>query len=293
MAETRHQRIEGKEKSATASKKVNTCIDNANDEDAVDHTFCLLDLPIELQTMIYEHAVMEPDKIFKLHNVKTPPLARVNRMLRKMVIPIFLNVNAFSLYTEQLSGRDFDVDGFGFNIREETLSWLCSMGVKTPLFKHIVVHFGEKCSTEIQFKCDRREGLRMTHEDSCPCCHLDSDSFPPITDSIIDELPHPEIVKRIVGLVEMRDQAMAAQHNLVFEDIKKDAFGKVGGLDKKALGLSLKDIQGIERVLSIQNHSFGVAVQKMNKDRGNHLPLIATYKNQKYELRRTNIHTNS
>lgn len=280
------QRLKGvmaKTKSKMANHKANQLDDKPVDKGP----FPLLRLPTEIQTMIYELALTDNDKIFMLDNCGTPPMARITRDLRKTVLPIFLAGNTFRLYTEEEPSSDttklYDVN---FKIRPETMAWLSPLGNDTPLFKSLIVHFGSSGSTELQFDTRARKGLIVTHEKHCRFCHDDDLGYPLLPQEILKTLIQAPLLNRVMDNNEIRKELVRGDHEKICADLDHDLFHGVGQLNRKALALSLDDINRIEDVLSLGRTLFAITTHTANSVRLKETPLLVTYQKTIYLLRR-------
>ncbi|CAD0113799.1 unnamed protein product [Aureobasidium uvarum] len=255
--------------------------------------FPLLSLPVELQTMVFENVVAAPDEqIIMLENAKTPALARVNRYLRKSVLPIFLGVNTFRVFTEEAPlAEGSQAKEAKFRIQNSTMEWLSPLGYQTPLFKSLIVHFGVKNETELVLQYSRKAGsktgsLTAKHERECRFCYNLGEGFPHLPRALLESMPINLNLRRYIEHAEERNTIVGREHEIALADLEADVFSKTTGLKKDALGISMANIMGIERAMNRGLMTFAMAVHSVNMKRLKDTPCVILFSGNNYVLRR-------
>ncbi|KAI5248294.1 hypothetical protein E4T43_01656 [Aureobasidium subglaciale] len=251
--------------------------------------FRLFDLPTELQNMIYTYAVTDPEDVIMLDNARTPPLVRVNRYLRNNVLPIFLGVNTFRLWTEEvptiINGRTKEAK---FKIHSSVLEWLSPLNYDTPLFKNLIVHFGVDAEIELSIQCMRKKGgFTVNHELICIYCTKLSNMYPVLPHTFLKDLPASSGLHRLIDQAEQRDATMKREHDAAVRDLEAAIFGELGGLKKDALAISMANIDGIERVYNDSHITLAMMTHGVNMKRLRAAPVVVVLADEKkYLLRR-------
>ncbi|KAI5193625.1 hypothetical protein E4T39_08863 [Aureobasidium subglaciale] len=250
--------------------------------------FRLFGLPAELQNMIYTYAVTDPGEVIMLDNARTPPLVRVNRHLRNNVLPIFLGVNTFRLWTEEAptitNSRTKEAK---FKIHSSVLEWLSPLGYETPLFKNLIIHLGVDSETELSIQYMRKNGgFTVNHELICTYCTKLPKMFPILPRALLKNLPASSGLPRLIDQAEERDATMRQEHDAAVTNMEVEIFGKVGGLKKDALAISMADIDGIERVCNDAHITFAMALHGINMKRLKEAPVVVVLAGKTYLLRR-------
>lgn len=254
--------------------------------------FPLLRLPTEVQFMVFEYVVEDPEGVIMLENVQTPALARVNRYLRATVLPIFLGTNTFRVFTEEAPiAKDSQTKEAKFKIQSSVLEWLQPLGYEKPLFKNLVIHFGVENQTELVIKYSRKAGsktggLTVKHEDSCRFCHKLSERYPILPRAILAALQCQPQVSAIIQQNEDRHIALEEEHDLSTADLEANVFSKATGIKRDALAISMANIMGLERIINQGKTIFAMAIHTINMKRFKDTPCVALYKGQTYVLRK-------
>lgn len=263
-------------------------------EHVLSGVFPLLRLPTEVQIMVYEYVVEDPEGIIMLENAQTPALARVNRYLRATVLPIFLGTNTFRVFTEEAPiAKDSQTKEAKFKIQNSVLEWLEPLGYKTPLFKSLVIHFGVENQTELVIKYLRKTdnkigSLTVKHEDSCRFCHKLGERYPIFPRAILATLQCQPQVSAIIQQNEDRHIALEKEHDLSTADLEANVFSKATGIKRNALAISMANVMGLERVINQGKMIFAMAIHTINMKRFKDTPCIAQYQGKTYVLRKDN-----
>ncbi|KAI4723549.1 hypothetical protein E4T48_00272 [Aureobasidium sp. EXF-10727] len=294
------QNIKGKgKKSNTESAEVPTTAmisktaQDPSEEYVPAGVFPLLSLPVELQTMVFENVVAAPDEeIIMLENAKTPALARVNRYLRKSVLPIFLGVNTFRVFTEEAPiAEGSQAKEAKFRIQNSTMEWLSPLGYHTPLFKSLIVHFGVKNETELVLQYLRKAsskngGLKVRHERECRYCYNLGEKFPHLPRALLESMPINLNLRRYIEEAEQRNTILGGEHEITLADLEAGVFSKTTGLKRDALGISMANIMGLERAINGGLMTFAMAIHSVNMKRLADTPCIIMFMGNNYVLRR-------
>lgn len=197
--------------------------------------FPLLSLPAEIQNMVFEYVVADPDSVLMLENVTTPPLARVNRYFRKTVLPIFVRAKTFHIITDRESG---------FYLQGSVMEWFGSLGHDTPLVQDLVVHFGAEMEHELLFQYSRKPcGLTVNINNTSRfwAVKLDTD-FSAFSREYVDYLTHgPGSFPKGVGSVG------ELCSSFVMQKFGKEVLNQRDGLVKRCQAISMTDIMWLER----------------------------------------------
>ncbi|KAK6005984.1 hypothetical protein QM012_006394 [Aureobasidium pullulans] len=276
----------------TTSAMTNESTQNPSEEHVPFGVFPLLRLPTEIQIMVYEYVLEDPEGIIMLENAQTPALARVNKFLRATVLPIFLGVNTFRVFTEEAPiAKNSQAKEAKFKIQNSVMEWLTPLGYKTPLFKKLVIHFGVQNQTELVFKCSRKTGskigsLIVRHEDSCRFCHKLRERYPIFPRAILVTLNYKSEVNSLIEKNEERHIAMDEEHGRAITDLEANVFSPATGIKRDALAISMANIMGLERVINQGQMTFAMAIHTINMKRIHDTPCIILYGGKKYVLRR-------
>lgn len=220
----------------TGTTRVISAIQNPAEDSVAAGVFPLLNLPPELQNMVFGHVVVAaPDDILMLENTTTPPLARVNRYLRKTVLPIFARVNTFHVITDRETG---------FNLQGSVMEWFDPLGHDTPLVRSLIIHFVVEMRSKLFFQhsCEGR-GLTVNINSTSRFWvdKLDTE-FPALARRYVAYLTsEPDSFTERVGSVGELYSIIIMGVLGAEVDIKR------GGLFKGAQGISMTDMMRVER----------------------------------------------
>jgi hypothetical protein len=274
--------------------------------------FPLFSLPVEIQTMIYEFALYDTDKVLMLDNCNTPPLARTNRHLRQTTLPIFLHINTFHLFTEEApQARLFPITtataasanaskpgDLQFKIQASVLEWLSKVGEDAPLFQRLIVHLGVgNADTELVIEYLRAHGgsgggMQISHGKNCKYCNnnkknklqtnkttttetAQTDTPSTIPTSLLTNLTHNKpTLQRLITQAQTLHSAMATEHDTLLGEISTTLFGRErSGLDSSCRGFSVGDVMKVEKAINLGNVALAVAQHGINLRRVRENPL--------------------
>ncbi|THZ19958.1 hypothetical protein D6C89_07475 [Aureobasidium pullulans] len=275
-------------KSKTTSATATMASTSSSTEFVPTGIFPLLRLPIELQNIVYKYAVAEPDEVIMLDNAGTPALARVNRYLRRNVVPIFLEVNTFRIFTEDAPvTEDNQPRDAKFKIQATVWEWLELVGLETPLFKSVIIHFGAENETELVMQYSREaKGFTLAHDVDCGYCNDKSAVTPILPRAILDGLGDDKGLRGLIDEAQKRDNAVKIEHDITIADLATDIFGDDSGFKQESLALSMANIMGLERIINQGKTTFAVAVHTINQKRMIDTPLVVTHESKPYVLLR-------
>jgi hypothetical protein len=263
--------------------------EDVSDKHVAAGVFPLLTLPGEVLNMIIKFAVAASDnEIILLETATTPALARVNKYLRKSVLPIYLAVNTFRVFTEEPPiAKDYQAKEAKFKIQNQVMDWLNPLGYTTPLFKSLIIHFGVEDDAQLvlEYSCDAK-ALTVKHEATCRYCYKLGDSLPVFPRAILDSLPHSHDLRHHIEQAEERHIIVGKEHVLTLADLEADVYSRATGIKRGAMGISMANIMGIERVINQGQMVFAMAVHTINMKRLGDTPNIITHKNVNYVLRK-------
>ncbi|KAI4736391.1 hypothetical protein E4T50_13094 [Aureobasidium sp. EXF-12298] len=251
--------------------------------------FPLLSLPGEVLNMIIKEAVTAPNQeIIMLETATTPAFARVNRYLRKSVLPIYLAVNTFRVFTEEPPiAKNHQAMEAKFKIQNQVMDWLNPLGYTTPLFKSLIIHFGVEDDAQmiLEYSHEAR-GLTVRHEASCRYCYKLGERHPVLPRAILDSMPLSINLRHHIEQAEERNTIIASEHALTINDLENDVYSKATGIKRHTLALSMANIMGIERVINQGSMVFSMAVHTINMKRLKDTPNIIKHQNVDYILRK-------
>lgn len=295
-ASTRRQitnNIMSKSKSEESADSATAKAGNATEDLSAEHipagVFPLLNLPGEVLNMIIKHAVAAPDKeIIMLENATTPALARVNRYLRKSVLPIYLAVNTFRVFTEEAPiARNHQTMEAKFKIQNQVMDWLKPLGHTTPLFKSLIIHFGVEDDAQLILEYSSEDrGITVKHEATCRYCYKLGERLPILPRAILDSMPANLNLRHHIEQAEERNTIIGNEHDLSIADVEADVYSKRTGIKRHTLALSMANIMGIERVINQGQMVFAMAVHTINMKRLKDTPNIIKHKDVEYILRK-------
>ncbi|KAI4762569.1 hypothetical protein E4T52_10751 [Aureobasidium sp. EXF-3400] len=251
--------------------------------------FPLLSLPGEVLNMIIKEAVTAPNnEIIMLETATTPAFARVNRYLRKSVLPIYLAVNTFRVFTEEPPiAKNHQAMEAKFKIQNQVMDWLNPLGYTTPLFKSLIVHFGVEDDAQMILEYSHvARGLTVRHEASCRYCYKLGERHPVLPRAILDSMPLSINLRHHIEQAEERNTIIASEHALTINDLENDVYSKATGIKRHTLALSMANIMGIERVINQGSMVFSMAVHTINMKRLKDTPNIIKHQNVDYILRK-------
>lgn len=251
--------------------------------------FPLLILPGEVLNMIIELAVAAPDnEIILLETATTPALARVNRYLRKSVLPLYLAINTFRVFTEEPPiAKDYQAKEAKFKIQNQVMDWLNPLGYTTPLFKSLIIHFGVEDDAQLVLEYSHEaEGLTVKHEATCRYCYKLGESLPVFPRAILDSMPPSHSLRHHIEQAEERHIIIGKEHVLSLADLEADVYSKATGIKRGAMAISMVNIMGIERVINQGHMIFAMAVHTINMKRLGDTPNVIKHKNVSYVLRK-------
>jgi hypothetical protein len=251
--------------------------------------FPLLDLPGEVLNMVIKHTVAAPDnEIIMLETATTPALARVNRYLRKSVLPIYTAVNTFRVFTEEPPiAKNYQASEAKFKIQNQVMDWLNPLGYSTPLFKHLIIHFGVEDDAQLILEYSHEtRALTVKHEATCRYCHKLGDSLPVFPRALLASMPISQSLRHHIEQAEERNTIVGKEHVLSLADLEADVYCKTTGIKRGAMAISMANIMGIERVINQGQMVFAMAVHTINMKRLGDTPNIIKHKDVSYVLRR-------
>lgn len=251
--------------------------------------FPLLHLPGEVLNMIIKHAVAVPDKeIIMLENATTPALARVNSYLRKSVLPIYLAINTFRVFTEETPiARNHQTMEAKFKIQNQVMDWLKPLGHTTPLFKSLIIHFGVEDDAQLILEYSSEDrGITVKHEATCRYCYKLGERLPILPRAILDSMPASLNLRHHIEQAEERNTIIGKEHDLSIADVEADVYSKRTGIKRHTLALSMANIMGIERVINQGQIVFAMAVHTINMKRLKDTPNIIKHRDVEYILRK-------
>ena len=285
--------IMSKGKSEEPTDSATAMAGSATEDLAAEHApagvFPLLDLPGEVLNMIIKHAVAAPDKeIIMLENAATPALARVNRYLRKSVLPIYLAINTFRVFTEEAPiAKNHQTMEAKFKIQNQVMDWLKPLGHMTPLFKSLIIHFGVEDDAQLVLEYSSEErGITVKHEATCRYCYKLGERLPILPRAILDSMPPNLNLRHHIEQAEERNTIIGGEHAQSIADIEADVYSKRTGIKRHTLALSMANIMGIERVINQGQMVFAMAVHTINMKRLKDTPNIIKHKDVEYILRK-------
>jgi hypothetical protein len=251
--------------------------------------FPLLDLPGEVLNMVIKHTVAAPDnEIIMLETATTPALARVNRYLRKSVLPIYLAANTFRLFTEEPPiAKNYQTLEAKFKIQNQVMDWLNPLGYTTPLFKSLIIHFGVEDDAQLILEYSRKtKALTVKHEPTCRYCYKLGDSLPVFPRALLASMPISPSLRHHIEQAEERNTIVGKEHVLSLRDLEAEVYSKTTGIKRGAMAVSMANIMGIERVINQGQMVFAMAVHTINMKRLGDTPNIIKHKDVSYVLRR-------
>lgn len=271
-----------------------TAMTNSSTEDlSVEHVpagvFPLLGLPGEVLNMVIKEAVAAPDKeVIMLETATTPAFARVNRYLRKSVLPIYLAVNTFRVFTEEPPiAKNHQAMEAKFKIQNQVMDWLNPLGYTTPLFKSLIIHFGVEDDAQIILEYSHEaRGLTVRHEATCRYCYKLGERHPVLPRAILDSMPLNINLRHHIEQAEERNTIIASEHALTINDLEDDVYSEATGIKRHTFALSMANIIGIECVINQGSMVFSMAVHTINMKRLKDTPNIIKHQNVDYILRK-------
>jgi hypothetical protein len=285
--------IMSKSKSEEPASSTAATANSSTEDLSVEHVpagvFPLLSLPGEVLNMIIKEAVTAPNQeIIMLETATTPAFARVNRYLRKSVLPIYLAVNTFRVFTEEPPiAKNHQAMEAKFKIQNQVMDWLNPLGYTTPLFKSLIIHFGVEDDAQmiLEYSHEAR-GLTVRHEASCRYCYKLGERHPVLPRAILDSMPLSINLRHHIEQAEERNTIIASEHALTIDDLENDVYSKATGIKRHTLALSMANIMGIERVINQGSMVFSMAVHTINMKRLKDTPNIIKHNNVDYILRK-------
>ena len=285
--------IMSKSKSEEPADLTATMASNSDEDLSQEHVpagvFPLLDLPAEVLNMVIKHAVTVPDKeVIMLETATTPALSRVNRYLRKSVLPIYLAVNTFRVFTEEAPiAKHHQVMEAKFKIQNQVMDWLKPLGYTTPLFKSLIIHFGVEKDAQLILEYSREaRGFTVKHEATCRYCYKLGERLPILPRAILASMPANLNLRHHIEQAEERNTIISHEHALSIADLETDVFSKGTGIKRYTMALSMANIMGLERVINQGQMVFAMAVHTINMRRLKDTPNIIKHNDVEYILRR-------
>jgi hypothetical protein len=285
--------IMSKSKSEEPANSTTAMASSSTEDLSAEHVpagvFPLLSLPGEVLNMLIKEAVTAPNQeIIMLETATTPAFARVNRYLRKSVLPIYLAVNTFRVFTEEPPiAKNHQAMEAKFKIQNQVMDWLNPLGYTTPLFKSLIIHFGVEDDAQmiLEYSHEAR-GLTVRHEATCRYCYKLGERHPVLPRAILDSMPLSINLRHHIEQAEERNTIIASEHALTINDLEGDVYSKATGIKRHTLALSMANIMGIERVINQGSMVFSMAVHTINMKRLKDTPNIIKHQNVDYILRK-------
>jgi hypothetical protein len=285
--------IMSKSKSEEPANSTTAMASSSTEDLSAEHVpagvFPLLSLPGEVLNMLIKEAVTAPNQeIIMLETATTPAFSRVNRYLRKSVLPIYLAVNTFRVFTEEPPiAKNHQAMEAKFKIQNQVMDWLNPLGYTTPLFKSLIIHFGVEDDAQmiLEYSHEAR-GLTVRHEATCRYCYKLGERHPVLPRAILDSMPLSINLRHHIEQAEERNTIIASEHALTINDLEGDVYSKATGIKRHTLALSMANIMGIERVINQGSMVFSMAVHTINMKRLKDTPNIIKHQNVDYILRK-------
>jgi hypothetical protein len=271
---------------STTATTHNSTEDSSETKDLVG-VFPLLDPPGEVLNMVIEHAVAAPIKdIIMLETAMTPALARVNRCLRKSVLPIYLAVNTFHLIAEKSEGGK-GYQFIKFNIQDQVMDWLRPLGNMTPLFKHLIVHLGWQNDSQLVLQYSPEiKNLTVRHRATCPYCYKLDEPLPVFPRDLLASMTNGKSLRHFIEQVDNRNKHIAEEHLKSIVQLEAHIYNEATSIDRGAMAISMANIMGIERMFNESHMSFTIALYHVNMARLKMTPNIIKHNGVTYTLRR-------